>query len=154
FAVLLGERLLAAAPVDQQPEGEGQVGAGGEEGDVLANAVFPDLEVVLVEPGHQAPGGIADAGGHADALDLRAKGRLLSEGAGARQHSVLNPLAARHTAQYAPSRWRVSKTRKVSNCVELPIQVSKTEVAAVSRGHSFSLPDAPSWTTRCFGGSS
>ena len=75
-AVGLDERVLAAADIDDQPEIEGHVGGGGEEGDFLRRAVFEDGEILLMQTGDQAALRVADGEGYVHQVDVHAKGSL------------------------------------------------------------------------------
>src|SRR6185369_12577765 len=76
-ALDIDQVLLAAADVDKEADGQGQVGFSGEILDGLRLAVFKNGEVVLLEIGNQGALFVADAGQNADHVDVDFEGGQL-----------------------------------------------------------------------------
>src|SRR5439155_13105522 len=81
-AMLFDEMLLASADVRDQPECHGQIGAAREEGDLLCDAVFEDLEIIAVEIGGQCAVGIADCEGDVYQMNVYSEWGLGNAGGG------------------------------------------------------------------------
>ena len=79
-AVFLDEIGLAPAPIDEQPESQREPATGGEERNALANAVFPDFEVILGEFGNHATLRVAHAERHVHQLHLGPERSFLRQG--------------------------------------------------------------------------
>ena len=69
------EALLAAAHVHDQSQGQWDVGAAGEEGDLLRHAILGNFEIVLGQVGDQVPLLVAHGEADVDQADLDADGR-------------------------------------------------------------------------------
>jgi len=74
------ETLPAAADIHDQAEGQGDVGAACEEGDLSRDAVLVDLEIVLGEAGYQVAVGISHGETEVDQVDIDTKRRLWAAG--------------------------------------------------------------------------
>jgi hypothetical protein len=71
--VRLEKGTLAAADVHHQPERQRHVLAGGEEGDLLRNAIFQHFEIALRKAGDQFPAAVADGKADVDQVHVGAE---------------------------------------------------------------------------------
>ena len=75
--VRFDEFRLAAAEIDNQTEIERNVGAVGEEGDLLRRAVLKNLEIVLRQIGNQVAGAVVDGKADVDEMNVGAERSVL-----------------------------------------------------------------------------
>ncbi len=77
LGVALEEFVLRVGAVDEQADAEREFGFAGEGDDLLRNSVFEYLEGVLIEAGDELAGGVVDAEGEGDEMDLGVEDGLL-----------------------------------------------------------------------------